>query len=62
MDSRARSTLVGTLLDARATVKSIPTRATHQAAARVLSALLQPARALASPIIITSVRASGSPV
>jgi hypothetical protein len=61
MGSRARLTLVGPLWGARAIVKSTPTRATHQAAARALTTLLQPARILGSPIIPTSVRPSHSP-
>ena len=61
MVSRARLTLAGSLWDARATVKSTPTRAIHQAAARALTTLLQPALILGSPIIPTSVRPSRSP-
>ena len=60
MGSRARSTLAGSLWDARAIVKSIPTRAIHQAAARALTTPLQTARILGSPIIPTSVRPSRS--
>ena len=56
MDSRVRLTLVDSLWDARATVKSIPTRATHQAVVRVLSAPRQPARVLGSLITPISVR------
>jgi hypothetical protein len=51
---------MGTRLDARATVRSIATQATHQAAARVLTTPLKLARVLASQITPISVRPSGS--
>ena len=56
LDSRVHLTLVVSLWDARAIVKSIPTRATHQAVAQVLSTPRQPARVLGSPITPISVR------
>jgi len=55
-DSRVRSTLVGSLWDARVTVWSIPTRLTHQAAVRALTTPLKLARVLESLITPTSSR------